>query len=68
MTPLFYTITARQISILQGTCYNTARKEYQRVKDVLGLTRGQPLMLRHLAAAWDAQAEDLAKALHMKYR
>lgn len=64
MTSQFWVISAKQISILQGCCYCTARKEYHRLRDVLGLERGEPLRLRHVATVWDASVDDLAKVLY----
>jgi hypothetical protein len=60
----FFTVTAKQINILQGGCYETARKEWHRLRAVLQLKEKEPLRLRDLAAAWDAPVESLAETLY----
>ena len=59
-----FTITAQQISILRGTSYKTARKEWHQVRDALALTKEQPLKLRDLANYWDMCPKDLASILY----
>lgn len=63
----YFTVTAKQIQTLQGTCYCTARKEWHRLRDVLKLTAKEPLRLKDVAAVWDTSAADLATALYKKY-
>jgi hypothetical protein len=61
---LLFTITALQISVLRGTCYKTARKEWHQVRDSLGLVGKEPLKLRDLAAYWDLCPNELAQSLY----
>lgn len=60
----FHTITAKQIATLQGTCYETARREFHRVRAALELPADQPLRLRDLAQAWGATVNDLVTELY----
>jgi hypothetical protein len=60
----FYTVTAQQIKYLQGGCYETARKEWHRLRTVLELEPKEPLRLRDLAGVWDVPVNELAQALY----
>jgi hypothetical protein len=51
---------------LKGCSAPTARKEIKRVREILGLSDNEPLMLRQLAAVWDCPVKDLAEALYSK--
>lgn len=59
-----FTITAQQISILRGTSYKTARKEWHQVRDALALDRQCPLKLCDLANYWGMCPKDLASTLY----
>ena len=59
-----FTVTAKQISILRGTSYKTARKEWHQVRDALSLAATEPLKLRDLAAYWGLACKDLAETLY----
>lgn len=61
---ILFTITAQQISILRGTSYKTARKEWHQVRDALALDRQQPLKLKDLADYWGMCPKDLASTLY----
>jgi hypothetical protein len=59
--PPFSTISVKQIQILRCVSYNTARKEWQQIKDALGvkiLTAGQ------LSGYWSVPLADLKAALY----
>ncbi len=57
----FFTITAAQIQQLRGCSYTTARKEWNAIRDALGVRQ---LMCRQLAAYWDVPVQELAEALY----
>lgn len=61
---ILFTITAKQIGVLRGTSYNTARKEWLQVRDALALKKGQPLRLRQLAEYWGESTQELAQILY----
>lgn len=59
-----FTVTALHVSVLRGVSYNTARKEWQAIKDALHLKAGEPLKLRDLAAYWDLCPKETAETLY----
>lgn len=61
----YFTITAQNIMVLRGVCYNTARKEWKQILDALGV---KTLMLRQLAEYWGVPAQELAEALYYPAR
>lgn len=61
---LLFNITAKQISIVRGVCYESARKEMHKMRDALSLAEGEPLMLRHAAAYWGFCPQELAQCLY----
>ncbi len=60
----FFSVTAKQIGILRGLCYKTARKEFHAIRDALALESSVPLTLRHLASYWDVPVGELTGALY----
>lgn len=59
-----FTVTAHHVSVLRGVSYNTARKEWQAIKDALAIAAGEPLKLRDLAAYWGIDAKETAEQLY----
>lgn len=57
----FFTITAKNIQVLRGCCYATARKEWRSILDAKG---ARQLSLRELAAHWDVPVKELAEILY----
>jgi hypothetical protein len=65
MNPALFIVGAKQIQILRGCCYNTARKELRTVKDSVGATQ---LTVRQLAIHWDIPIQEIASALSIKMK
>jgi hypothetical protein len=60
----YITITTWAIMRLKECSAPTARKELQRVREVLKLAKREPLMLKDLAAVWGTSCFDLANELY----
>ena len=58
----FFTITAAQIQHLRGCSYPTARKEWNQIKDALGVNI---LTCRQLASYWGVEVKELAEGLYL---
>jgi chromosome segregation and condensation protein ScpB len=59
-----FTVTALHVQHLRGVSYNTARKEWQAIKDALLLKAGEPLKLKDLAAFWGLCPVETAETLY----
>jgi hypothetical protein len=61
--PPFYSVSAKQIGVLRGTCYKTARKELRVIRDALNLAELAPLTMSHLARYWDVPLGEITGVL-----